>query len=109
MAGGLERGEVRLYRFPPPDKQRPVVVLTPQAALDYLSKVTVAPVTSSIRSVPSQVGLDIEDGMKGPCAVNLHTLVTVHKARLGRRVARLSNRRMDEVCRALGFALECGS
>ncbi|HVO11706.1 MAG TPA: type II toxin-antitoxin system PemK/MazF family toxin [Vicinamibacteria bacterium] len=108
MAGGVERGDIRLYRFLPPDKQRPVLVLTRDSALLYLSRVTVAPITSTIRGVPSEVLLDTEDGMKQACAVNLHNLVTVPKEHLGRRVARLPPRRMREICDALGFALGCG-
>ncbi len=109
MAGAIARGEVRLYRFPRPDKQRPVVVLTRDSAIGYLSTVTVAPITSTIRNVPSEVGLTEADGMKGPCAINLHNMVTVSKAHLGRRVAVLSLDRMKELCRALGFALGCTS
>ena len=107
MAGTLARGEVRLYRFAPPDKRRPVVVLTRGSALGYLSTVTVAPITSTIRGVPSEVVLNQEDGMKAPCAVNLHNAVTISRNRLGKRVAQLSSVRMDEICGALGFALGC--
>ena len=107
MAGTIVRGEVRLYRFPPPDKQRPVVVLTRESAIGYLSAVTVAPITSTIRSVPSEVRLADADGMKGPCAINLHNVVTVSKAHLGRRLTVLSPDRLREVCEALGFALGC--
>src|ERR1700693_144441 len=64
LAGGIARGDIRLYRFAPPDKARPVVVLTRDSALQYLSTATVAPVTSAIRGVPSEVRLDEEDGMK---------------------------------------------
>ena len=107
MVGGLARGEVRLYRFPHPDKQRPVVVLTRDSSLGFLSTVTVAPVTSTIRGVASEVVLDEADGMKHPCAVNLHNLVTVRQANLGRRVALLSGERMQQICSAVGFALGC--
>ena len=107
MAGPITRGEVRLYQFPRPDKQRPVVVLTRESAIAYLSAVTVAPIASAIRGVPSEVPLTKADGMKGPCAVNLHNLVTVSKAHLGRRVAVLSSERLREICGALGFALGC--
>lgn len=107
MAGAIARGEVRLVEFPRPDKQRPVVVLTRDSAIGYLSAVTVAPITSTIRGVPSEVLLTEADGMKGPCAVNLHNVVTVSKARLGRRVAILSSDRLSEICGALGFALGC--
>jgi mRNA interferase MazF len=109
MARAIARGEVRLYEFQRPDKQRPVVVLTRESAIGYLSAVTVAPITSTIRGVPSEVTLNEADGMKGPCAVNLHNVVTVSKAHLGRRVAVLSPERMKELCAALGFALGCGS
>lgn len=107
MAGGIARGDIRLYRFAPPDKARPVVVLTRDSALRYLSTATVAPITSSIRGVPSEVTLDEEDGMKGTCAVNLHNAITVSQQRLGRRVAHLAPLRMKEVCAALRFTLGC--
>ena len=107
MARGVARGDVCLYQFAPPDKRRPVVVLTRDSAMRYLPTVTVAPVTSTIRGVPSEVLLDEDDGMKGRCAVNLHNAVTVSQQRLGKRVARLSPRRMGEVCSALRFALGC--
>lgn len=108
MAQRLSRGEVRLVKFSAPDKQRPVVVLTRDALIGHLSTVTVAPITSSIRGVPSEVALDIHDGMKGPCAVNLHNAVTMQQAALGKRVSHLSSSRMDEICSALAFALGCG-
>ena len=108
MAGTLSRGDVRLYRFAPPDKERPVLVLTRDSAIGHLATVTVAPITSTIRGVPSEVILDIDDGMKGRCAVNLHNAVTVTQTRLGRRVGNLSAGRMQEVCAALRFSLGCG-
>jgi mRNA interferase MazF len=107
MAGRITRGDVRLYRFAPPDEQRPVVVLTRDSAIAYLSTVTVAPITSSIRGVPSEVVLNEEDGMKAFCAVNLHNAITVSQDRLGRRVSQLSAPRMNEICAALRFSLGC--
>lgn len=107
MAGGLERGEVRLFRFPPPDKARPVLILTRTAAIRYLTRITVAPITSTMRGVPSEVALGVEDGMKQDCAVNLHHVVTVPKDAIGAVVARLGEERMRQVCGAIGFALGC--
>jgi mRNA interferase MazF len=103
----IARGDVRLYQFAKPDKKRPVVVLTRNSAIGYLSTVTVAPITSTIRGVPSEVILKEEDGMKSPCAANLHNAVTVSQERLGRRVAQLSSMRMTEICAALRFSLGC--
>jgi mRNA interferase MazF len=86
-----------------------VVVLTRDSAIAYLSTVTVAPVTSAIRGVPSEVVLNEDDGMKASCAVNLHNAVTVSRDRLGKRVAQLSSLRMNEICAALRFSLGCDS
>jgi mRNA interferase MazF len=107
MASRIARGDVRLYQFAPPDKSRPVVVLTRDSALAYLSTATVAPITSTIRGVPSEVVLREEDGMKTVCAVNLHNAATVSQQRLGKRVAQLSSLRMEEICAALSFSLGC--
>lgn len=107
VADGIAREDVRIYRFPPPDKQQPVLILTRDSAVRYLCTVTVAPLTSTIRDVPTEVLLDEVDGMKTRCAVNLHNAVTVSQQRLGRRVARLTARRMKEVCSSLRFALGC--
>jgi mRNA interferase MazF len=107
VAGNLSRGEVRLCRFAPPDKQRPVLVLTRDSVIGHLATVTIAPITSTIRGVPSEVILDIDDGVKSRCAVNLHNAVTIAQARLGRRVGALSAERMREVCAALAFSLGC--
>jgi len=107
VASRIARGDVRLYKFAAPDKQRPVLVLTRDSAITYLSTVTVAPITSTIRGVPSEVMLTEEDGMRASCAVNLHNAVTVSRGRLGKRVAQLSAVRMKEVCAALRFSLGC--
>ncbi len=110
MASRISRGEVRLYEFAPPDKKRPVVVFTRDSAITYLSTVTVAPITSTIRDVPSEVALTEEDGVKGACAVNLHNGVTISQDRSGRRTAYLSSVRTNEVCAALrSLACDLGS
>lgn len=82
-------------------------MLTRGSALAYLTRVTVAPITSSIRGVPSEVPVGVEDGLKQPSAVNLHNLITVHQDVVGKRIGQLGAGKMREVCRALGFALGC--
>lgn len=108
MAATLSRGDVHLCRLAAPDKPRLVLILTRDGAIGHLSTVTVAPITSTIRDVPSEVVLDVEDGMKRRCAVNLHHAVTVSQQRLGKRVAALSQQKMHDVCAALRFSLGCG-
>ncbi len=107
MARGLTRGDVRLVKLGAPDKMRPAVVLTRASALAYLDRITIAPVTTTIRDVPSEVLLGPDDGMKTPCVVNLHHVMTVPRKALGRWVATLTPERTDDVCRALAFALGC--
>ena len=68
---------------------------------------TRAPITSTTRGVPSEVLLTERDGMRATCAINLHNVVTVSKAHLGRRVAILGSERLTEIDGARGFALGC--
>ena len=83
MAGRIARGDVRLYKFAAPDKQRPVLVLTRDSAIAYLSTVTVAPIMLAIRGVPTEVALNEDDGMKRACTVNLHNALRCHRGGWG--------------------------
>lgn len=103
----MRRGEVRWYRFARPDKRRPVLVLTRDSALDYLGEATVAPITRTVRGIPSEVPLGPDDGLPQHCAANLDHLQSVAQARLGALVGTLPARRMTEVREALLFALGC--
>jgi mRNA interferase MazF len=108
MAGGIMRGDVRLLKFAPPNKTRPVVVLTHDHSIPYLNSVTVATITSTMRGVPTEVILDEDDGMKGPCVVNLHNVFTVPQHDVGKRLGQLRPERMKEICTALAYAVDCG-
>ena len=101
----MQRGEVRWYRFLQPDKKRPILLLTRNSALEFLGDVTVAPITSTVRDIPSEVALSRADGLDRDCAVNLDHLQTVPKARIGALIATLTPARMAEVGSALLFAL----
>lgn len=101
----MRPGEVRWYRFSTPDKRRPVLILTRNSALEFLGEVAVAPVTSTIREIPSEVRLMQADGMPRDCAVNLDHVQTVTRARVGPLIATVSPGKMSEVRAALLFAL----
>ena len=101
----MERGEVRWYEFQPPDKRRPVLILTRTSAIHFLNEVTVAPITTTIRGIPSEVFLGIEDGLPQDCAANFDHLQTVPKARVGRLITNLSAEKMAQGCVAICFAL----
>ena len=102
----LRRGEIRWYEFARPDKKRPVVVLTRDSVLEYLGEATVAPITRTVRGIPSEVPLGPDDGLPEPCAANLDHVQTVARGRLGGLVTTLSTQRMAEIREALLFALD---
>jgi mRNA interferase MazF len=101
----MKRGEIRWYKFPRPDKNRPVVILTRDSALEFLGEVTVAPITSTVRDIPTEVLLTKEDGLPRECAINLDHLQTVSKHRIGALITTLSPEKLSEVKSALSFAL----
>lgn len=101
----MHRGEVRWYTFSKPDKRRPIVILTRDSTLEFLGEVTVAPVTSTIRDIPSEVPLTEADGMSRDCAVNLDHIQTVAKGKIGPVITTLSPRKMSELRSACLFAL----
>lgn len=101
----MEQGEVRWYKFQAPDKKRPVVILTRNSILEYLGEVTVAPVTSTIREIPSEVFLAKQDGMSKDCVINCDHIQTVSKTKIGPLLATLSNTKKEELRRAICFAL----
>lgn len=101
----MKRGEIRWYQSRSPDKRRPVLILTRDPALAFLGEVTVAPVTSTIRGIPSEVELSRSDGMPRDCAVNFDHLQTVPKARVGALIAELPREKWQHVQAALLFAL----
>ena len=102
----MQQGEIRWYKFQAPDKKRPVLILTRDSILDYLGEVTVAPVTSTIRDIPSEVFLSTEDGVKKDCVVNLDHIQTVSKKKIGARLTSLSRNKMKSVGEAIRFALD---
>lgn len=101
----MRRGEVRWYTFKTPDKRRPVVILTRDSAIRFLNALTIAAVTTTVRDIPTEVYLSREDGLPEECVVNLDNIQTVPKAQVGDKITQLSPARMQDVNRALAFAL----
>lgn len=101
----MNRGDVCWYTFKAPDKRRPVLILTRDSATAILHSVTVAPITSTIRSIPTEVVLTAEDGLPTTCAANFDNIQTVPKSNLGGRIARLTAAKMREAGAAVSFAL----
>jgi len=90
----VKRGDVCWYTFPAPNKQRPVLILTRDSAIALLNSVTVAPITSTIRSIPTEVVFTMEDGLPDTCAANFDNIQTVPKANISAPITHLSASKM---------------
>lgn len=101
----MKRGDVCWYRFEAPDKRRPVLILTRDSAIPVLNSLTIAPLTTTIRGIPTEVLLTREDGLPDSCAASFDNLQTVPKSRIEARIAHLPRAKMQEATRALSFAL----
>jgi mRNA interferase MazF len=101
----MKRGEIRWYKFKSPDKKRPVLILSRNSIIGYLGEVTVAPIISTVRDIPSEVPLNREDGMPRECAVNCDHIQTVSKGNIGSSITTLSSERLARVREAIAFAL----
>ena len=102
----MKHGEIRWYKFAAPDKKRPILILTRDSVLEYLGEVTIAPITTTVRDIPSEVFLSTADGMPQDCVVNCDHLQTVSKGKIGPMITSLPRTKVLEVGRAIQFALD---
>ena len=101
----MRRGDVWWADLPKPAGRRPVVLLSRNEAYHVRELVTIAPVSSRIRSIPTEVPLGPEDGLPKACVANLDTITTIPKRVLSERIVALSLPKRHAVDRALRFAL----
>ena len=101
----MKRGEIWWAELPRPAGRRPVILLSRDEAYDVRRLVSVAPVTTRIRSIPVEVPLGPKEGMPRECVANLDTVTTIPKDALRERLAVLSRSKMTAVDAALRFAL----
>jgi mRNA interferase MazF len=102
----MKHGEIRWYKFQPLDKKQPLLILTRDSVLEYLGEVTIAPITTMVRNIPSEVFLSTDDGMPRDCAVNCDHLQTVSKTNFGPLITTLPRPKMQAVGQAIRFALD---
>ena len=101
----MKRGEIWWAELEPPAGRRPVLLLSREDAYSVRELITVAPVTTRIRHIPSELPLSTEDGLPKPCVVNLDTITTIAKASLHGKLTSLSAEKLKAVEVALHFAL----
>ena len=87
--------------------RRPFLIMTRSAAIPVLNSVLAAPVTRTVRSIPTEVSLGLDDGMPAECAATFDNLRVVPKAYLVDRICALGPARLVQACTALRTAVDC--
>jgi len=102
----MKWGEIHWYKFQAPDKKRPVLILHRDEIIPYLSEITIAPLTTTVRDIPSEVFLSKgSDGVQEDCVVNLDHIQTVSKSKIGSHITTLNQFKMRAASNAIKFAL----
>jgi mRNA interferase MazF len=101
----MKRGEIWWAELEPPAGRRPVLLLSRDEAYSIRDLVIVAPGTTRVRHIPSEVSLNLEDGLPKPCVINLDTITTIAKSSLHEKLVTLSAEKLEAVEVALCFAL----
>ena len=102
----MNRGEVWWGEFPDAGR-RPFLVMTRTGAIPVLTSVLVAPVTRTVRDIPTELRLGRDDGMPADCAATFDNLRVVPKGNLTERICSLGPTRLAEACAALRNAVDC--
>jgi len=101
----VKRGEIWWAELDPPAGRRPVLLLSRDESYSVRELIIVAPVTTRVRHIPSEVPLNIEDGVPKACAINLDTITTIAKMSLHDKLTTLNAQKLRAVEDALHFAL----
>jgi mRNA interferase MazF len=104
----MKRGEVWWVDLPRPAGRRPAVLISRDAAYGVRMRVTIAPVTRTIRNIPVEVLLDRADGLPARCVVNVDDVTTIPKELLRERITVLSADKTAQLDAALRYALDLG-
>ena len=103
---GVRRGELYWAHLPDPIGRRPVLIVTRTEVLGVRTSVTVAPITRTVRRIPSEVALDRSHGLRAASVANCDSLQTIQKVSLGQRpMGQLADREFLTLDRALRYAL----
>ena len=100
------RGEIWYARL---DKTRPVVIMHRDFAGRHLSAVLAAPLTTTIRNIPTEVRLGPEQGLDRECVASLDNVMLLSRSRLESRIGQLGDASMDDLCQSLLIAVNCST
>ena len=104
--GTIRQGEI-WWMETPDAKSRPALVLVRNEAIDLLTSITVAPLTRTIRGIPSEIALGNDDGLQVECVATFDNVVTVPRSFLTRQIGAVRRARWPEVCLAMRAAIGC--
>ena len=90
------------------DKRRPVLIVTRSDAIPVLTWIVVAPVTRTVRQIPTEVPLGAAHGLAVECAASFDNLQPIRRSFLTERIGELGVEELGEVCRALAALADCG-
>jgi mRNA interferase MazF len=102
----VNRGEVWWVEDPDVGR-RPHLILTRQAAISVLHAYLAVPATRTVRGIPTEVPLGVDDGMPVECALSLDNMAVIPRPYFVERITKLGPDRLSEVCRALAVATGC--
>jgi mRNA interferase MazF len=102
----VARGDV-WWGESPEDKGRPFLVVSRDAANEVMQRVLVAPITTRVRNVPSELALGQDDGLPRPCVASFDNVRSMSKALLVRRLGALAPTRLHELCVAVDATFDC--
>lgn len=102
----VARGEI-WWGETPDEKGRPFLVVSRDAANEVMRRVLVAPVTTRVRYIPSEIDLGSSEGLPYASAASFDNIRPFPKAMLVRRLGSLSPDRASEICRAAGATFDC--
>ena len=102
----MRQYEIRWANLPEPIGRRPVLLLTRTPAYEYLAKVVVAEITTTVRDIPQEVPLGRREGLVRPSVANLDNIHVIPMDRVGELVGVLLSARHTEVKRAVGYAFD---
>ncbi len=88
-------------------KRRPVLVVTRTDVIPVLNKITIAPVTRTVRGIPTEVALDETDGLREASAASFDNLMRIRPRSLTVRIGDTSPSRRAQICRALSALADC--
>lgn len=102
----MRQGEI-WFGQTPSEKGRPYLVLTRDEAISFLNTVLVAPITRSVRGIPTEVPLGPHDGLRQDCAATLDNSIAIRRAYLTVHLGSIGAGRWPHVCAAMRAAIDC--